>query len=163
VVVGGLTLALFALAIYVVITWYPLFVVSGTAMIPSLEPNDIIVTQAKAKPARGDIVVVRSSVGNYYIKRIIAVDGDIVDFNDEGFIYIDGIRLEEPYVVNEERTKPAISFPYEVPSASVFVLNDNRPIIDDSRDAEFGPVPLSRIAGKAVLRIWPLSGLGTLE
>jgi signal peptidase I len=113
------------------------------------------------KPHRGDVIVFRSNIGNHFIKRIIAAAGDVVDISDDGIVYINGARLEEPYVVNEDRTKPAMDFPFEVPPGTVFVLNDNRPIVDDSRETEFGPVPNSQIVGKAIIKLWPLDQFGT--
>ncbi len=41
-----------------------------------------------------------------------------------------------------------------------FVLCDNRRVTSDAR--VWGPVPSSRIRGKAVLRYWPFAGFGTL-
>lgn len=79
---------------------------------------------------------------------------------EEGAVWIDGIRLEEPYAAG--RTFPGtVAMPYRIPVDSVFVMGDNREHSLDSR--AFGAVPLSSIEGKVDLRIWPLSTFGFVD
>jgi len=79
---------------------------------------------------------------------------------EEGAVWIDGIRLEEPYAAG--RTFPGtVAMPYRIPVDSVFVMGDNREHSLDSR--AFGTVPLSSIEGKVDLRIWPLSTFGFVD
>src|SRR5207248_378468 len=58
------------------------------------------------KPRRGDIVVFKApplasregGEGGTYVKRLIGLPGDTVHEDDRGFVWIDGKKLDEPYV-----------------------------------------------------------------
>jgi signal peptidase I len=108
-------------------------------------------------PQRGDIIVFDPPVENPeepYIKRIIGLPGETVEILDDG-VFIDGVRLDEPYLGGEETSCDGQRFcgPLTVPEGSVYVFGDNR---DDSTDsADFGPVALDRIIGKVWLTYWP--------
>lgn len=116
-----------------------------------------------APPQRGDIVVFDPPVANPeepYIKRIIGLPGETVEIRDDG-VYIDGARLNEPYLGDEVTSCDGqpLCGPLVVPEGSVYVLGDNR---DDSTDsANFGPVAQDRIIGKVWLTYWPLEQFGT--
>lgn len=104
-------------------------------------------------PQRGAIVTLAqpNEPARVLIKRIVGLPGETIAI-DQGIVLIDGRRLDEPYVVyNDRRDMPA----QRVPEDSVYVLGDNRPNSGDSR--QFGPVPLSDLLGVAVLRYWPLA------
>lgn len=112
-------------------------------------------------PERGDIVVftppVRSS--KPYIKRVIALPNEMVSVRD-GFVYIDGERLEEPYIdgpITGCGTQRQCD-PVTVQEGEVFVLGDNRENSSDSRS--FGPVDVDSIIGKAWITYWPTDEIG---
>lgn len=122
-------------------------------------------------PKRGDVIVLQYQKGilKYlplpdpkeidYIKRVIGVPGDEVDFKD-GKVYINGKELNEPYA--KGRTLPlGMKVPAVVPPNNVFVLGDNRENSSDSR--RIGFIDYSRIRGKATIRIWPLKNIGLIK
>ncbi|HEY8393987.1 MAG TPA: signal peptidase I [Thermaerobacter sp.] len=132
------------------------FVVRGHSMEPTVHHGErVLVVKViyRWRPPRpGDIVVFRppGRPGSEYIKRVVAVSGSTVGLA-RGRVYRDGLPVPEPYVAFEDRSDlPAAS----VPPGAVFVLGDNRPGSDDSRF--FGPVPLERVDGRAVMVYWPL-------
>ena len=95
-----------------------------------------------------------------YIKRVIAVPGDELDIHD-GYVYINGIRQEEPYLKEKGVTyNQSLELPLEIPEGKALVLGDNRLNSTDSR--QIGLIEYNRIKGKAVLRIWPLKVFGGL-
>jgi len=112
-------------------------------------------------PERGDIVVFDPPVNDAdepYVKRVIGLPGDRITFWD-GRVRVNGEVLEEPYVEGD------VTFCEEddecgatVEEGEVFVLGDNREHSRDSR--AFGPVPVERIVGKAVVSLWPLDDAG---
>lgn len=106
-------------------------------------------------PQRGDIVIFEPPQPHSepYIKRIIGLPGESVSVHDGG-VYIDGKRLDEPYL-NSLTLSQGITTgqPYVVEPDHVFVLGDNRNNSSDSR--RFGSVPISNIIGKAWVSYWP--------
>lgn len=115
-------------------------------------------------PAPGDLVVVRSPADSrkLYVKRCIAVAGQVVDVRNK-VIYVDEQRVvDPPYSKYEDvRILPAEQSPRDnhdpvrVPSQALYVVGDNR---DRSRDSRhWGPVPMSAVLGRARYVYWSCS------
>jgi signal peptidase I len=138
----------------------PRFSVVSENMEPTLKRGDTVradrVDPDKYAPRRGDVVVFRdpTSRGNgaeLYISRIIAVGAATIGCCDPaGNVTVDGVALDEPYVVHnspldgDQGCGGARPFGLtDVPAGEVFVMGDNRPHSGDSRC--MGPVPVSRI------------------
>lgn len=154
------------LAILCVLIAATLFVrlpqVSGPSMAPHISSGEFVIINTLAyrfgKPSRGDIVAFRhdSVTPELYIKRVVGLPGDRIRI-DHGTVYLNGARLEEPYVqFRDDRSLPEVT----VPAGSVYVLGDNRAVSEDSR--AFGPVPDAELMGKAVAGVWPLGSIGAL-
>jgi signal peptidase I len=125
-----------------------------------------------SQPERGDIVVFHAPVvGPVLIKRIIGLPGDEISLSG-GSVYINGRRLDEPYVRRiDGRQEPSEPFsnglpwslqePYTVPPGSYFVMGDNRTDSGDSR--EFGPIKREQFVGRAFAKYWPPGRIGGAE
>lgn len=103
-----------------------------------------------------------SSIGEDWIKRIVAIEGDIVElFNDS--IYVNGVRLVEPYLKTRNSTydKGLTEFPYTVPENEFFIMGDNRLVSHDSRN--IGSIGADEILGTSNFRILPLSRFGKFD
>lgn len=115
------------------------------------------------EPAQGDIITFEdpSDPKRVLIKRVIATGGQTVDLRD-GAVYVDGVRLDEPYTQGKPSNdlNSGIQYPYVVPEGYVWVMGDNRTNSADSR--AFGAVNMEDITGRAVFRYWPLDRIGTL-
>jgi signal peptidase I len=117
------------------------------------------------RPSAGEIVVFRppesardqvSSDVKRLVKRIVAVEGDIVEVAN-GRVTVNGGELKEPYIA----APPVYDMsPVEVPPGHVFVLGDNRNQSLDSHS--WGFVPDSEIIAHVVARYWPPSRIGAL-
>ena len=89
--------------------------------------------------------------GDYYVKRVIAGGGDVVDLRD-GSVYVNGEKLDEEWAYGITETETgAVIYPYAVREGNVFVLGDNRQVSMDSRT--FGEVNRRQIKGKILYQI----------
>lgn len=125
--------------------------VKGSSMEPTLTEGDIVLyTRINPNYHRGDVISVRIPSGEYYVKRIIAVEGDTVDIRD-GKVYVNDELLAEPYVPGETGVRNGIvRYPYTLQEGQIFVMGDNRDGSMDSRD--FGGVGTRQIKGKIWFR-----------
>ena len=99
----------------------------------------------------------------YYIKRIIGMEGDVIDLKD-GNVIVNGEVLDEPYYDGATGiTDIKTEYPFTVSENCVFVMGDNRPNSKDSRSTSLGEVPVKAVAGKAVIRLWPITSLGIIK
>jgi len=131
--------------------------VSGPSMLPGLQTDDYVLVNKIAylfhTPERGDVIVFHYPLDTSedFIKRVIGLPGDTVSL-DNKTVQVDGVVLHEPYI--SEAYNPS-GKTIKVPMDEYFVLGDNRPLSDDSRD--WGFVPKADLVGKAVIVYWPLS------
>jgi signal peptidase I len=130
--------------------------VRSTSMSPTLRSGDqVLVDKFLTRghmPHRHEIVVLRSpGTGELIVKRVAAVAGDVVGL-EGGVLVVNGHAVRERYV--DYQLMVGVYYgPVRVPTGDVFVLGDNRPDSVDSRT--FGPVPVSRITGRVLMRLWP--------
>ncbi|MFJ7732630.1 signal peptidase I [Lysinibacillus sp. NPDC097231] len=144
--------------------------VKGASMMPTLEENDRVIINRigpKFKSIdRFDIVVIQMKEENY-IKRVIGLPGDKIEYKDDQ-LYINGEKYSEPYLdqYKKELTDSGLltyDFTLEqdfgettVPEGYYFVLGDNRRISKDSRDPEVGFIAKEKIMGTTSIICWPL-------
>ena len=130
--------------------------VEGVSMQPGLHDNEYVLVNKIAylfhAPERGDVIVFHFPLDTSkdFIKRVIGLPGDTITV-DSTSVRVDGVLLNEPYI--SERANPQ-GQRWAVPLNSYFVMGDNRPASDDSRD--WGYVPRDDVVGKAVIVYWPL-------
>ena len=116
--------------------------------------------------ARGDIIIFNSNLPTdtggrkLLVKRVIGLPGERVEIKD-GAVYINGERLDEEYT--KDGYTDGEMAEVTVPEGTIFVLGDNRQNSTDSRSASVGFIDINAIRGKVMLRIFPLSGFGTVD
>jgi signal peptidase I len=117
------------------------------------------------KPHRGDIIVFKTpplakekcGAGGTFVKRLIALPGETWQ-EKNGFIYIDGKKLIEPYI-KPDRRDSGTSYPArKIPEGTYFMMGDNRSQSCDSR--EWGPVPRGNLIGEVFAVYWPPNRIG---
>ena len=97
-----------------------------------------------------------------YVKRVIALEGEHIYISEDGKVYIDDKPLEESYLGDDVNTiRSGDFYDLTVPEGCVFVMGDNREESADSR--AFGCIPVDKIEGNVVCRIWPLNKIGKLK
>ena len=94
---------------------------------------------------------------------MIATSGDWVDIDSEGTVYVNGVRLDEPYITEKALGECNITLPYQVPDGKCFVMGDHRANSIDSRTTTVGCISGDKIVGKLLLRFWPLSSFGLIR
>lgn len=156
-----------ALSVFIV---FHLFIFSPhTIEGPSMEPNfcngDLVLVD-KLTPRFlgyevGDVIIFKKNQQDDYIKRIIGVGGDKIKV-ENGFVYRNGMKLDEPYLPNGRATKIYPGFmmiegkEYEVPQGQYMVFGDNRDRSTDSRSFLFIDPKYNTIKGKVFVLLWPL-------
>ncbi|MEP6892322.1 MAG: signal peptidase I [Gaiellaceae bacterium] len=115
-------------------------------------------------PRRGEIVVfktppaakIKCGAGGTFVKRIIGLPGESVEvrlLRGNGYVFISGRKLNEPYIQQIRRSPASVYGPTKVPARNYFMMGDNRAQSCDSRF--WGTVPGKNIIGKVFLTYWP--------
>lgn len=151
-----------AIAVLAATLWLPVLQIYGDSMTPTLNKGEIVVSLKGSSYECGDIVSLW--YGNkLLVKRVIAGPGQWVDIDDSGNVYVDGERIDEPYIVEKALGDCNIELPYQVGDHRYFVMGDHRRTSSDSRNTAVGCIADEQIVGKIIFRIWPLSAFGTVE
>ncbi len=103
---------------------------------------------------RGDVVVFKypDQPEVDYIKRVVGLPGDTIEVR-QGFLYVNGERVNEPYIQEIYRRKNIKPHgPETVEPGKYFMMGDHRNESSDSR--EWGQVPRELIKGRALLIWW---------
>ena len=158
-----------ALAVALVVKTFLIqaFFIPSLSMFPTLDKGDRVLVNKLSYDLhdvnRGDMVVFDRPAGSPesdikdLIKRVVGLAGETIEARD-GVVYIDGDRLDEPYLEDGVRTENLS--PTEIPEGHVFVMGDNRSGSADSR--VFGPIDEDTIVGRAFIRVWPLPEISLL-
>ncbi|WP_274361505.1 signal peptidase I [Paenibacillus thermotolerans] len=141
------------------------FIVEGPSMYPNFFTGERIIVNKILydirAPKRGEVIVFHSPFNADYIKRVIALPGETVEVRGDT-VLVNGEPIEEPYIQNEKDMNAEAGTTYNnkdyekatVPEGHVFVMGDNRPNSQDSRDIGF--IAYDKIVGRADVVIWPL-------
>lgn len=165
---------IYALVVVLCIFFVPRYViqrtiVDGDSMQNTLQNEDNLLVEKVSyhftDPKRFDVIVFYpygKEEGSYYIKRIIGLPGEKVQITDNK-IYINDKLLKENYGADAMNTGGIAEDGITLGKDEYFVLGDHRSISEDSRYEEVGPVSRDKIAGKAILRIYPFKEFGTFQ
>ena len=147
-----------AVAVLVATLWLPVLQIYGNSMTPTLEGGDIVVSLKSDNYKQGDIIAFYYN-NKILVKRVIASAGEWVDMGEDGTVYVNGEKLEEPYVKEKAVGECNIEFPYQVPESRIFVMGDHRSVSVDSRNTAVGCSAEEQIVGKLKMRIWPFQAI----
>ena len=140
----------------------PVLQITGSSMTPTLEDGQFVVAIKNDDFQPGDITAFYYN-NKILIKRVIASEGDWVDIDADGNVYVNGLLLEEPYIQEKSLGECNIELPYQVPDGKVFVMGDDRAISLDSRTTAVGSVSKEQVLGQVMFRVWPLKEFGSIK
>lgn len=152
---GVLTVAA-AIAALIVTRIFVLIRVNGSSMSPTYESGEVIFLYQTKDIEAGDTIGFYYG-GNIFLKRVIGTEGDVIEIDQKGNVYVNDELLDEPYLAKKDLGKCELEFPYRIPKGMYFVLGDNRAVSLDSRIRSIGCVQSDQIVGKATIRVWPLT------
>lgn len=155
-------LAVAAVAVLVAVLLLPVLEIYGVSMNPTLYEGDFVISVRGGKMETGDLVAFYYN-NKILVKRVIGQAGQWIDIAEDGTVYVDSVKIEEPYLKEKAFGECDIDLPYQVPENRVFVMGDNREASVDSRSTSIGCVAVEQLVGKIVFRVWPLSEFGKLE
>ena len=147
-----------AVAVLIATLVLPVLQIEGTSMEPTLHNGDIVLLMKTNRFDRGDLCGFTWN-NKLLIKRVIGVPGDWIEIDTDGTVYLNGDKLDEPYVEQKALGECDLEFPYQVPQEQYFVIGDMRESSIDSRNTVIGCIPKDQIVGKVFFRVWPFSRL----
>lgn len=164
----------FLLAMFVRTFVFAPILIQGDSMNPTLKNNQRVLLNrlyTSQTPNRFDVIVFHAPDQRDYVKRIIGLPGDKVEYKDDQ-LYINDAPVQETFLTKKTNTAFTGDFTYDftlqevigtntVPKGEVFVLGDNRRYSKDSRT--IGTIPIEDIVGEATIIYWPFSDVKKVE
>ena len=147
-----------AVAVLIATLVLPVLQIEGTSMEPTLHNGDIVLLMKTTRFERGDLCGFTWN-NKLLIKRVIGVPGDWIEIDTDGTVYLNGEKLDEPYVEQKAFGECDLEFPFQVPAEQYFVIGDMRENSIDSRNTLIGCIPKDQIVGKVFFRVWPFKSI----
>lgn len=141
--------------------------VHGISMQATLMDNDkVLVNKLTYKfndPQRYDIVLVKYSEDEYYIKRIIGMPGDKFQIKNNGYVYIDDEKILKDYGFEKIKDPGIFIEPVILKDDEYVVLGDNRNFSTDSRDESVGIIKKDALIGRTTYCVYPFDRMGYIN
>jgi len=156
---GLLVLAFAVCAGFAARTWlFSAVRIAGSSMSDTLISGDVILITRFGSPDRDSIMQCSfSGRSGSYIKRVIGLPGDTVEFSG-GQLSVNNRALSEPYV--SSATEDMI---ITLGEDEYFVLGDNRAQSYDSRAEDMGCIRRDQFSGRVRWILWPPDRFGPVE
>ncbi len=112
----------------------------------TLFEKELVISTKVNKISYQDVIVFKHQ-DKTLIKRVIGLPNDKIVIDDNGYVYVNDVKLEEPYLTYNVGLSD-ITYPFIVPEDELFVLGDNRSDSLDSRATSFKTVKYNEVIGK---------------
>ena len=121
----------------------------GNNMHPAVRDGDLIFSFRLQSPFI-NAAVLYSHDGKTDVGRVVAMGGSVVDISENGSLTVNGAApAEEVFYPTFPADGSEITYPYTVEQGKVFILNDFREDVNDSRT--FGAVSTGDLKGALLL------------
>lgn len=121
----------------------------GNNMHPAIRDGDLVISYRLQSPYI-NAAVLYTHDGKTNVGRVIALEGSEVNITDNGTLTVNGVLpSEEVYYPTLPAEDSEVKYPYTVEKGKVFILNDFRTDVSDSRT--FGAVDAGEIQGPLLL------------
>ncbi len=150
-----------SVAVLVAMLLLPVLRVTGSSMSPTLKNDELVICSKRSNFKSGDMVAFYYN-NKILLKRVIGIEGDIIDIKEDGTVYVNGTELDESYVNEKSLGICDIKLPYQVPDNRIFVMGDNRSVSVDSRSTTVGCIADEYVIGRVIFRLWPFKNIGTV-
>jgi signal peptidase I len=168
--IKALVIALFIVFIVRTFLFTPI-IVDGASMNTTLHDQERMIVSKLEEPERFDIVVFHANEEQDYIKRVIGLPGDEIEYKDDT-LFINGKALKEPFLEKQkENTNGDLTKPFTladtavgqstVPEGHLFVMGDNRRNSTDSR--QIGAIPIEEVVGTTSIVFYPIKDIRIVE
>lgn len=161
---------LLAAVMIIFLLCFRVVVVSGGSMRNTLLDGDYLLLLGSVfyrQPECGDVIVVSKQSfdnGAPIVKRVIATEGQTIKIDSTtNTVYVDGIALEEDYIIGVTTDYYGGIYALTVPDGCLFVMGDNRENSKDSRDPDIGLIDRREVLGKAIFLFLPGTDGGRSE
>ena len=127
------------------------YYIRGNYMFPAIKDGDIVITYKLKEISREDVVIYKID-GETRLGRVVALEGDTVNFSEDGELIINNCAVnEEIFYDSTPAENSKVEYPYTVPENKVFILNDYRSGYSESHEdsTTYGSISNKDIEGKA--------------
>ncbi|UJL47593.1 signal peptidase I [Virgibacillus sp. NKC19-16] len=143
--------------------------VDGESMEPTLNDGNLLMVNTFiydiTEVDRFDVIVFHANQQADYVKRVIGLPGDTVEYKNDS-LYVNGEHWDEAFLESYAQASDSTPFTNdftlteitgkeEVPEGKLFVMGDNRQDSLDSRS--FGFISAEQLVGKVDIKYWPLN------
>ncbi len=127
--------------------------VSNNEMYPRISAGDFILYYRLSETFNCGEVVVYENNGKTVVGRVVAFEGDTVEFSGDGRLIVNGcVQAVDSFYSTAEVEGSSVNFPYEVPQGSLFVLADYRTeAVNDSR--VIGAIDTESVVGRMIMTV----------
>ncbi|MFB3850999.1 MAG: signal peptidase I [Acidobacteriota bacterium] len=138
------------LFVFVISFFFKPFRIDGKSMEPLFQQGDIVfVKRLFYRIDRNEVVVVKMHDQTYVVKRVLAIEGDRIDYKD-GEIFVNGENRGK--ITSGDYRMFFDNSSFIVEKNSFFILGDNRSSSIDSRF--WGSISKDMIYGKVVFNLF---------
>jgi signal peptidase I len=146
-------------------------IVDGASMNTTLQDQERMIVSKLGEPERFDIVVFHANEKQDYIKRVIGLPGDKIEYKNDT-LYVNGKAYKEPFLDKQKKNiKGNLTKPFKlkdtvvgqstVPEGHLFVMGDNRRNSTDSR--QIGAIPIEDVLGTTSIVFYPIKDIRIIE